>query len=36
MTAIVSGVICAVGMAIFLLYNEGAVLKSLAKKEKLQ
>jgi hypothetical protein len=35
MSAIVSVFICLAGMAVFFLYNEGEVLKSLAKKEKL-
>jgi GPH family glycoside/pentoside/hexuronide:cation symporter len=35
MTAVVSFFICAAGMAVFLLYNEETVMKSLAKKEKL-
>jgi Na+/melibiose symporter-like transporter len=35
MSAVVSIVICAAGMLVFLLYDERAVLRSLAKKEKL-
>jgi hypothetical protein len=35
MSAIVSIVICAAGLLVFLLYDERAVLRSLAKKEKL-
>jgi Na+/melibiose symporter-like transporter len=35
MSAVVSIVICAAGLLVFLLYDEGAVLRSLAKKEKL-
>jgi glycoside/pentoside/hexuronide:cation symporter, GPH family len=36
MTAIVSGFVCVAGMAVFLVYNEKAVLASLAKREKLE
>ena len=35
MSAIVSIVICAAGLLVFLLYDERSVLRSLAKKEKL-
>ena len=35
MSAVVSVFICLAGMAVFFLYNERDVLKSLAKKEKL-
>jgi Na+/melibiose symporter-like transporter len=35
MTAIVSFFVCVAGMLVFFLYNEGSVMKSLAKKEKL-
>jgi GPH family glycoside/pentoside/hexuronide:cation symporter len=35
MSAIVSGLVCAAGMAAFVLYNEKSVLGSLAKKEKI-
>ena len=35
MTAIVSGLICAVGMLVFVSYNEKSVLASLAKKERI-
>jgi hypothetical protein len=35
MSAVVSIVICAAGLLVFLLYDERAVLRSLAKKEKL-
>lgn len=35
MTAVVSFFICAAGMGVFLLYNERAVMRSLAKKEKI-
>jgi Na+/melibiose symporter-like transporter len=36
MTAIVSGIICAIGMVVFLSYDEKSVLSVLAKKEKME
>ncbi len=35
LTAVIAAIFCAIGLALFLLYDEKAVMKSLAKKEKL-